>query len=439
MGTQTIGACVTSQSDSVREPIAFAGTSDLSGHFRGKGFPLADLENRLQNGIGLAPSNIMLSAFGPIHTTPFGTAGQLVLLPDPSSRVSVQLDDGGTQLNFYLADIITLERKPWECCPRDFLRRGLAALEAETGLRVCAAFEQEFIYTGVEPAPGLSYSFAAFRRAGELGSTILGALRQTGIVPDSFLAEYGPSQYELTAGPGIGLKAADEAIAVREVVRFVAEHLGHRAILAPMLEPDGVGNGTHIHLSLLDANGAPALHDPSGTFGLSPVGRSFVAGIAYHLPALAAITAPSVASYFRLRPNKWAPTCANVALEDRGAAIRICSGFSVDPEIRARQLNVEFRVADAAASPYLALGAVVHAGLDGIRRGLALPENTDGGGQALPTDLSTSLDLLERSPDVRRWLGELLTDAYVQLKRAEIRSLETLSPEEICRRYVEVY
>ena len=64
-----------------REQIVFVGTSDLSGHFRGKSFPVADLPARVERGVGLAPSNLFLSAFGPIHTTPFGTAGEVFLVP----------------------------------------------------------------------------------------------------------------------------------------------------------------------------------------------------------------------------------------------------------------------------------------------------------------------------------------------------------------------
>jgi glutamine synthetase len=429
---------VTSQLENVLDPLAFVGISDLAGHFRGKGFPVADLERRLRYGVGLTYSNIMLSAFGPIYATPFGTAGELMLLPDSNSLVRVQLDDDALPLHFYLGDIVTLEGKPWECCPRNFLRRALESLERETGLRIRASFEQEFVYTGVTERPGLSYSLDAFRRAAALGPTLLGAMRQAGLTPDSFLAEYAPSQYEVTAMPTIGMKAADEAVVMRELIRFVAEHLGHRGILAPVLFPDGVGNGTHIHLSLVDASGSPALHDPADLFALSDVGRSFVAGIAFHLPALAALTAPAVTSYYRLRPGKWAPTSANVVLQDRGAALRICSGYSTEPAIRAGQFNVEFRVADAAASPYMALGAVVHAGLDGIRRGMALPEE-NGDYQPLPANLSGALDLLERSGEVRGWLGAPLAEAYLMLKRAEIDAVAGLEPEEICRRYVDAY
>src|SRR5271170_5251437 len=91
-----------------REQIVFVGTSDLSGHFRGKSFPAADLPERLERGVGLAPTNIFISAFGPIQFTTFGTQGEVFLIPDASTRVLVPFE-GSTAEYFFLGDIRTLE------------------------------------------------------------------------------------------------------------------------------------------------------------------------------------------------------------------------------------------------------------------------------------------------------------------------------------------
>ena len=90
----------------------------------------------------------------------------------------------------------------------------------------------------------------------------------------------------------------------RELARAVAAGLGHRAILAPMLHPDGVGNGTHIHWSLLDAAGQPVTHDAARPHGVSDLAEHVCAGMLHHMPALCAVTAPSAASYYRLRPGR---------------------------------------------------------------------------------------------------------------------------------------
>jgi glutamine synthetase len=169
---------------------------------------------------------------------------------------------------------------------------------------------------------------------------------------------------------------------------------------------------------------------------LSALGRQFVAGIQHHLPALCAITAPSVASYFRLRPNRWAPVKADVAPLDRGAAIRISPISGSDPAHRARQFNVEFRVADATASPYLALAMLVQSGLDGIRRRLQIDTPSP---PALPTTLSQALGLLEESRAAADWLGPDVHSAYLGFKRAEVNGLKDLDETEICRRYAEAY
>ncbi len=435
-----------------REPLVFVGNCDLAGLVRGKGFPEAELAARLRKGIGLTHSNIMMSAFGPIYETPFGTQGDLMLVPDPTTRVEVRFDEEGAAERFYLGDILTTEGAHWECCPRHFLRRAVAALQAEAGVALLAAFEQEFVYTGVEERPGATYALDAYRRQGDFGEAYMAALRAVGLAPDSFLPEYGPRQYEVTIAPTLGLRAADEAVIQREMARAVAHRLGQRAIFAPMLEPQGIGNGTHIHFSLRDAAGEPAMYDPAGPYRLSRLGQHFVAGILYHLPALCAVSAPSVASYYRLTPNRWAPTWANLSPQDRGASLRVCPIFAPAAEEAAQEFNVEYRVADAAASPYMALGAMIHAGVDGIRRGLALPppperdfwemseaEREAAGVRPLPRSLQEALDRLAETEAAREWFGGGFLDVYLRFKKAELRALEGLDASQICGRYAAVY
>jgi glutamine synthetase len=418
-----------------REQIVFVGTSDLSGHFRGKSFPAADLPVRLQRGVGLAPTNIFISAFGPIQMTTFGTVGEVLLIPDPATRVFVPFE-GSTAEYFFLGDIRTLEGKPWEFCPRHVLRRALDRLERETGLRLLASFEQEFIYSGVAAHPPQPYELDAYRRQGVFGEALLAAMRQVGVIPDSFLSEYGPRQFEVTAAPALGLRAADDAVITRELAQAVAVRLGQRVSFTPSPEPDGTGNGTHIHWSFLDASGQPVLYDEQRPWQLALTGRQFIAGILHHLPALCAVTTPSVPSYYRLRPHRWAPVWADVGALDRGAAVRLCPVSGGDPAQRARQFNIEFRVADATASPYLALAVLVQAGLDGIRRERDFEQSSR---QPLPATLPEALMLLEASDSAAEWLGADLLSAYLRFKRAEIQGLDGLDESETCRRYAEVY
>jgi glutamine synthetase len=418
-----------------REPIAFVGTSDLSGHFRGKSFPAADLPTRLQRGVGLAPTNIFMSAFGPIQVTSFGTQGEVFLVPDSTTRVFVPFE-GNTAEHFFLGDIKTLEGTPWDFCPRHILRRALDRLDSEAGFQLLATFEQEFTYSGVAAHPPQPFELDAYRRQGAFGETLLSALRQAGVIPDSFLAEYGPQQFEVTSAPSLGLRAADDAVITRELAQAVAFRMGHRVSFAPILEPNGIGNGTHIHWSFLDREHQPVLYDAHRPWALSLLGSQFIAGILHHLPALCAVTTPSLASYYRLRPNRLAPVLADAGLMDRGTALRICPVVGSDPTQRARQFNVEFRVADATASPYLALAMMVQAGLDGIRHQRQIDDKNP---RALPGSLEQALSLLESCGPAAEWLGADLFSAYLQFKRAEIKSLGTLDETEVCRRYAEVY
>src|ERR1700722_3138434 len=385
-----------------REQIVFVGTSDLSGHFRGKSFPAADLAARLKRGVGLAPANIFISAFGPIQMTTFGTVGEVFLIPDPETRVFVAFD-GSAPEYFFLGDIKTADGSPWGFCPRHILRRALERLASETGVRLLATFEQEFTYSGVSAHAWQPFELDTFRQQGLFGEALLAAMRQVGVIPDSFLAEFGARQFEVTSAPALGVRAADKAVITRQLAQAVAFRLGHRVSFCPIPQPNGTGNGTHIHWSFKDPGDRPILYDESQPWHLSAVGRHFVAGIQHHLPALCAVTAPSVASYYRLRPNHWAPVRADVAPADRGAAIRICPASVGDSAERARQFNAEFRVADAAASPYLALAVLIQAGLDGVRRELTLETQNPA---PLPASLAEALTLLERSEAAADWLGK---------------------------------
>jgi glutamine synthetase len=417
----------------IREELIMVCTCEVAGRVRGKGFPARELPARMKKGVGWVPTNMMISAFSPIYATPFGTGGDLVLIPDPATETKVEFADGSAAEHFFLGDLRQLDGTAWECCPRDFLRRALADLQDAAGLTLVAAFEHEFAYTGVADMPGNPYSLDAFRRQGLFAETFFAALRKAGCEPDSFMAEYGPQQFEFTVDVAEGMAVADRAVIAREMARATAHRMGERAIFSPIMSPDSVGNGVHIHFSFKDAAGRPVLHNPAGPHSLSKVGQNFIAGILHHMPALCAITAPSTISYLRLRPNRWAPTHANLLHQDRGAAVRVCPVLP-GPNV-ARLFNAEYRVADGAASPYLALGAVVRAGVDGIRRGLPLPEQ----GPPLPASLSAALDALAEDKAAEGWFGATFLNAYLMHKRGEAAAMAPLTDAEQCARYALTY
>jgi glutamine synthetase len=427
--------------------------ADISGLLRGRSVPVSELEERLGAGVGWVPADQALTPFGPIaEPNPWGSTGDLRLLPDRDTGVRVDLWEDASPLHFFLCDAANTDGSPWDACPRTLLKEALLELEEEAGRRLIASFEQEFLLDSPQLEPGPGFSFEAQRLVEPFGPLAFAALRQAGLEPEVFLPEYGLGQYEIPCAPAEDFAAADRAAAMRQVVREVARALGYRASFTPMSKPGGIGNGVHIHMSLVDLEGRPVFFDAERPGNLSLAGARFAAGILEHLPALCAFTAPSVISYLRLGPHHWSAGFGTLSERDREATIRIpplVESSSGDP---ARQFNLEFRAADAAACPHLALAVLVLAGLRGLREELPEPPLTKGdlseldeeerrrlGVKELPTSLEEALRALEADEVVRSWLSKDLFDCYVSVKRTEISLLEGAEPDEACERYLRVY
>ena len=426
--------------------------ADISGLVRGRAFPLSDLEERLASGVGWVPADQALTPLGPIaEPNPWGPLGDLRLRPDPNTKTRVDLWEDASPLHFYLCDAVNPDGSEWNSCPRVLLQRALHRLREETGLELMASFEQEFKLLGIPGDPTPGFSLESLRTVEPFGALVAAGLEQAGVRLDTFLPEYGANQFEVTYSPADGLAAADVAVIVREVVREVARRLGCRATFAPVVDPEDVGSGLHIHLSFVDENGHPATHDPAGRGGMSERAAQFAAGIMAHLPGLCAFTAPSVASYLRLVPHHWSSAFVCVGEANREAAVRIPSASSMGGDPAARH-NLEYRPADSAACPHLALAVVVLAGLSGIREKLDPPElvNRDPadlseeermrvGVRRLPLSLGEALAEAEADDEIRSWFHGDLWACYLGVKRAEIEIMQSLSPEEQCRRYAGVY
>lgn len=434
------------------EDLVLICISDYAGQVRGKGVPLRELPARVEGGMGLAPTNLMINTFGDIPESPWGSRGELLMIPDTTTEVALDLGSERPPERFVMADIVELDGTPWACCPRNWLRQALAALEREAGLRVYAAFEHEFHYSGGCARLGDSYALDAMRLQGTFGQALIHALRENGVVPDSFLPEYGPRQFEVTCKPAIGMAAADQAIKVREITRATARHYGERACFSPVMKPGAVGNGVHIHFSLRDRDGRPVGYDPEMDSGIGKQAGSFVAGILRHMRALLALTAPSAISYQRLQPHRWSATYNNLGIRDREAGVRLCP-LSLRPGTDpAAAFNFEFRAADAAASPYLVLGGLVWAGLQGLKEALPTPTATSQdpdemsanerqslGLVRLPQSLDQALAALAADQVASDWFPPEFLSAYLMHKRGEFEGVKDLDPEEQCRRYAEVY
>ena len=435
-----------------RESVVTVCTSDIAGQIRGKGFSIQDLPERWRFGVGWTPTNTMINCFGRIPATPFGPRGDLMLVPQPEGEITIDLGDGKPIERIILGDILDLTGAPWDCCLRSFLKLALDRLAAEAGLRLLVSFEHEFHVDTATERPGDSYAASSLRGIEPFIGDMIGCLRANGITPDTFLPEYGPRQFEVTIAPQLGLKGADEAVKLREICRSVGQRHGHHVSFSPVVTRGIVGNGVHIHFSMVDLEGRPAGYNIAGRGRMNDKGASFAAGILKHARALCAVTAPSVISYERLKPHTWSASFANLAERDREALLRICPYPDIEGVDIAKRFNLEFRAADACASPYLQLGMMVHAGMEGLRDNLPAPPITTGdpgdmaptereqlGIAPLPRSLEEALASLETDTAAMTWLGPMLSEAYLIHKRGEIAMAAGKDVDELCRIYARAY
>lgn len=435
--------------------LTFIATCDLVALTRGRSLRTDDYSRRLESGVGWVPADLALTTFGDIaDPNPFGSLGDLRLIPVDDARVTLPGDATRPATDVVLARLTEPDGTPWASDPRATLVDALARLERH-GLRLVAAFEQEFglrggaldraAASGSSPAP---FSLEAHRLVEPFGTELVEALYEQGFAPETWLPEYGAGQYELTIGPVDALTAADRAILVRALVRDRAAVHGLRVSFAPKVTPDAVGNGVHIHMSLWDGD-RPVTLESSGA--LTAKAGSFAAGIVAHAPALVGWTAPSVISPMRFGPHHWSSAASFVGRQNREAMLRICPTPTVgggDPLVAA---NLEYRAADATANPWLALAAVVRAGVDGLDRALPAPTVVEGELEAvdpasrhrlgihdLPPDTEAALAAIEADEAARAWFGPDLLATHLAIRRTELAILADASPEERCRRYADV-
>jgi glutamine synthetase len=256
------------------------------------------------------------------------------------------------------------------------------------------------------------------------------ALGQQGIELEQYYAELGHGQHEISIAHAPALRAADGQVMVRETIRGVAAQEGLVASLAPKPWPEAAGNGCHVHFSLWAADGGRnRFHDASSADGLSDEARSFVAGVLDHLPGLCGLTAPSFNSYHRIVPQYWAGAFTCWGHDNREAPLRVPSVFWGMEEA---STNVELKAADASCNPYLAVGGLIAAGLDGLERGLEPPEpvevdpatipegeRTRRGIRRLPATQADALDELAADEVLTAALGPVLAGSYLAVRRSE--------------------
>lgn len=430
--------------------LVFLVWNDLVGISRTRGVPLSQYERRRQHGLGWALAGQSLTPFEDIADNPWGPMYEVRQTPDETTRRRVLLRPEHPPLHLVLCNSLNPDGTPWECCTRSFMAAALDQLAAETGLELRIAYENEFLLLGEGMQWSTPFSLDAVRRVAPFAELCVAALQAADVGLETFEPEFGVGQYEVSCGPAPGLAGADRVVWTREVVREAARQCQLHATFTPKPTPEGVGNGCHLHMSLWDRDGNAAAFDRDGPGGMSDVAGQFVAGVQRHLQALTALTAASPVSYLRLGPHHWSCGYDAVGVQNREAAIRICP--DPDSEGDGDAFNIELRSTDATASPYLAIGAVVHAGLEGIREKLPLPALVDKdpddlsdseraalGVRPLPDSLAQALDAFAADAAAQGWFTPTMVEAYTALKRLEAETFEQSSPEPMCERYARAY
>jgi len=431
--------------ETLREKLEQAGVEwvrilwcDHANLIRGKAAHVSLLADGLPQGVGISAAQqalpVMYDAVA--KNSGLGPVGETQLVPDWTTLKLLPYAPGQAQV---MGDM-RVEGRAWEYCPREYLREQVAAL-AEAGLSANAAFENEFFLLrlteeGYRPA---DRSVFAATGAMNLQQGFLRELTQAllaqGLQPEFYYPESGPGQQELSIRYSDALGAADQQIVYRETVRGVASRHGLVASFLPKVFENAAGSGCHLNLSLWRGE-ENALGDPAHPTGLSPTGQHFLAGVLAHLPGLAALTIPTPNSFRRIRPHFWAGAFRAWGYANREAALRVTRG-------PAGATRFELKASDASANPYLALGAVLAAGLDGLKRELPLPpevavdpgslspqEQKQLGIDPLPSSLAQALEALKEDAVLLESLGLTRARAYIAVKEMEWEALKDLSLEE---------
>lgn len=409
---------------------------DHNGIVRGKGVSREVLAGRLASGAGLSTVRQAASLLDKAQPVPgFRVMDEVRVTPDADTFVPLPYAPGSAAV---LCDLVNRDGSPWGACPRTFLRDALTRASG-LGYEVVAAFEPEFtlLRDGVPFDDGLMLDVEAFDMTNDYVVALIRALRAAGVPVEQYHPESSPGQHELTLRPATGLRAADRHVWQRTFTRGLARQHGLRASFAPVPMPGLRGNGNHLHLSLWrDGN---AFAGPDG--GLTDIAHHFIGGVLAHLPGLMALMCASVNSYERLVRGNWAGAFGCYGPDNRDAAVRVPSVLRGEERATA---NVEVKPCDGTANPYLALGAILQAGLDGLERRLdpgdpltADPNTLSDaelrrhGVTALPQSLAEAVDALERDEFLMSVLGSPRRELYTTIKRADVRDTAAMSVEDV--------
>lgn len=393
-------------------------------------------------GLGAGPSwhAFAIDQTGIAFTDAVGVVGDQRLRIDLSAlRI---LGDG---LAWAPAGFFEQDGTPVAQCARGTLQRIEAALSA-AGVEATVGHELEFLLVDSDGGRLPATLWAQYGLAGVLEHEafvrdVTAAANLAGVVIEQFHPEYGANQFEISLAPQSPVTAADQLVLLRIVVSRAARRHGLRVSLSPVPFAGSVGSGAHQHFSLRTSEG-PLFSD--GTGGMTAPGQAAVAGVLRGLPQAQGILCGSIVSGQRLRPGNWAGAYVCWGIENREAAVRFIQSSPADPDGG----NVEVKIVDPSANPYLACAAILGLALDGLDTGAPLsPETTvdpaalseadrtAAGILLLPDTQPEAITALNDSALLRRILGDPVIDAVVAVRRMEHHRYGGLDPATLADRF----
>ena len=395
-------------------------------------------------GLGASPTwhGFAIDRTGIAFTDAISVVGDQRLRID---RHAIRLIDEG--LAWAPASFFDQDGNPVAACARGSLARVESRLQEE-GLRALVGHEIEFVLVGPEGQQLPGQLWAQYGLAGVLEHEgfvrdVMAAMLAAGVAVEQFHPEYGVNQFEMSLAPASPVAAADQLVLARLLIGRVARTHGLRVSLSPVPFAGGAGSGAHQHFSLHRGD-VPIFSGGQGPHGLTSEGAAAIGGLVAGLQQALLVFSGSLVSGLRMRPGNWAGAYACWGTENREAAVRFMAATHGNPH----GANVEVKVCDPSANPYLASAAILGLALGGIEHGAALPaeitvdpdaltagQRAEAGVVQLSSRQSDSIAALEGSTLLRAILGDAAVDALLAVRRYEQRNYCDLTPAELTDRF----
>ena len=338
--------------------------TDVLGTLKSFAITPAELEGALEEGMTFDGSAIQ--GYSRVQES------DMLALPDPSTFEIVPWRGEDAPVARMFCDIKHLSGDPFEGDPRHVLKRNLDRAR-EKGFTFYTAPEMEFfIFESADRPEPIDdagfFDLTELDMVSDLRRQTIVTLEAMGIPVEYSFHELGPSQHEIDLRYTDALSMADNVMTFRQVVKQVAADLGVYATFMPKPIEGAFGSGMHTHLSLFEGD-VNAFHDPGDEYGLSKVGRSFIAGLLHHAREITAVTNQTVNSYKRLIAGYEAPVHICWARNNESALVRV----PTPKRGKESSTRIEFRSPDPACNPDLAFSVMLAAGLEGVEQGYDLP------------------------------------------------------------------